>query len=54
VPGADFEKDNIMFDRMRRKRHAFVYDVAESMSQTKAHNAVMRAKEFVQKIQKLI
>ena len=50
----DFEKDNIMFDRMRRKRHALVYDVAGSMSQTEAHNAVMRAKEFVQKIQKLI
>ena len=52
--GADFEKDNIMFDRMRWKRHALVYDVAGSMSQTEAHNAVMRAKEFVPKIQKLI
>ena len=48
------KKDNIMFDRMRWKRHALVYDVAGSMSQTEAHNAVMRAKEFVPKIQKLI
>ena len=54
VLGADFENDNIMFDRMRRKRHTLVYDVAGSMSQTEAHNAVMRAKEFVEKIKKMV
>jgi len=42
------------FDRMRRKRNLFTYEVSFSISQTEAENALKNATKFVKTIQKFI
>jgi uncharacterized protein (UPF0332 family) len=37
---------SVQLDRMRRKRHASVYDTAGTIPETEAANAVARAEEF--------
>ena len=48
------EEDVIILDRMRRKRHAAVYDTAGMISKREAENAVARAEELVKKIEKML
>ncbi|KUG19930.1 hypothetical protein ASZ90_010323 [hydrocarbon metagenome] len=44
-------EDAILLDRMRRKRHASVYDMAGVISRAEAEAAVARAEEFVARIE---
>ncbi|MCC7565706.1 MAG: HEPN domain-containing protein [Methanomicrobiaceae archaeon] len=44
-------EDAILLDRMRRKRHASVYDMAGVISHAEAEAAVARAEEFVARIE---
>ena len=44
-------EDAILLDRMRRKRHASVYDTAGIVSRAEAEAAVARAEEFVARIE---
>lgn len=42
------------FDRMRRKRNIFIYEVNISISPTEVENALITAKEFVELIKEII
>ena len=44
----------IFFDRMRRKRHQAVYDVAGTISQKEAEKAITRADKTIKKVEKMI
>ncbi|MEA2054923.1 MAG: HEPN domain-containing protein [Candidatus Thermoplasmatota archaeon] len=44
----------IVLDRMRRKRHATVYDTAGTISEKEADNAVERAGNLVQEIERIL
>jgi uncharacterized protein (UPF0332 family) len=48
------ESDVLYFERMRRKRHRAVYDLAGTISLTEAKNAVSRAEKIIKQIQKII
>mgnify|MGYP000856610706 CR=1 FL=1 len=48
------ESDILYFDRMRRKRHKSVYDVAGAISKTEAENAVLKSGKILDKVKKLI
>ena len=52
--GKKFAMIVIRFDKMRRKRNIFTYDVAVSISKTEANNALNTAVEFVEIIEKVI
>jgi uncharacterized protein (UPF0332 family) len=41
-------------DRMRRRRHAVVYDMAGTVSQLEAENAVSRAESFLSAVEDLL
>jgi uncharacterized protein (UPF0332 family) len=47
-------QDGIIFDRMRRKRHSSVYDMAGSISETEAESAVSHAEILIRKIEVLL
>ena len=47
-------QDAIIFDRMRRKRHSSVYDMAGSISETEAESAVSHAEILIRKIEVLL
>jgi uncharacterized protein (UPF0332 family) len=47
-------QDAIIFDRMRRKRHSSVYDMAGSVSETEAESAVSHAEVLIRKIEDLL
>lgn len=47
-------QDAIIFDRMRRKRHSSVYDMAGSISETEAESAVSHAEVLIRKIEGLL
>ncbi|HDS64001.1 MAG TPA: HEPN domain-containing protein [Methanofollis liminatans] len=44
----------LAFDRMRRKRHITVYDMAGTVSEEEAKNAVSRAEAFLDAIERLL
>jgi len=46
--------DTIIFDRMRRKRHSSVYDMAGSISETEAESAISHAEILIRKIETLL
>jgi uncharacterized protein (UPF0332 family) len=48
------KEEVVVLDRMRRKRHATVYDTAGTISETEAENAVERAKNLVQEIERIL
>ena len=48
------EEDVIILDRMRRKRHATIYDTAGTISEIEAENIVKRAEKLVREIVKMI
>jgi uncharacterized protein (UPF0332 family) len=48
------EKDAIIFDRMRRKRHSSVYDTAGAISATEAEFAVEQADLLIRRIEALL
>jgi uncharacterized protein (UPF0332 family) len=48
------KQDAIIFDRMRRKRHSSVYDMAGSISETEAESAVSHAEVLIRKIEVLL
>jgi uncharacterized protein (UPF0332 family) len=48
------KQDAIIFDRMRRKRHSSVYDMAGSISETEAESAVSHAEVLIRKIEYLL
>ena len=48
------EKDAIVFDRMRRKRHSSVYDTAGAISETEAEFAVGQAELLIRRIEVLL
>lgn len=48
------EKDAIVFDRMRRKRHSSVYDTAGAISETEAEFAVGQAELLIGRIESLL
>jgi uncharacterized protein (UPF0332 family) len=48
------EKDAIVFDRMRRKRHSSVYDTAGAISETEAEFAVEQAELLIHRIESLL
>jgi len=52
--GADFKAIIAHFDRMRRKRNIFMYDIEVSISIAEAKNALDTAIEFVELIEKRI
>ena len=43
-----------IFDRMRKKRHAMVYDEPDVISEQEAANALTWAEEFIQKIENIL
>jgi len=45
---------SVQLDRMRRKRHASVYDTAGTIPGTEAEHAVVRAGEFFRVIERLL
>nr|WP_320162769.1 HEPN domain-containing protein [uncultured Methanoregula sp.] len=47
-------EDAVIFDRMRRKRHSSVYDMAGSISETEAKSAVTHAEILLRKIEELL
>ena len=47
-------EDIVILDRMRRKRHAAVYDTAGMVSEKEAENAVARAEKIVHEIEKML
>ncbi|MGB3459003.1 MAG: HEPN domain-containing protein [Halobacteriota archaeon] len=47
-------EDVIVLDRMRRKRHATIYDTAGTISIREAENAVERAEKLVHEIEKML
>ncbi|MBN2621061.1 HEPN domain-containing protein [candidate division WOR-3 bacterium] len=52
--GNDFKSIATYFDRMRRKRNRFTYEVDTSISITEARNALRVATEFVDLLEKRI
>ena len=48
------EKDAVVFDRMRRKRHSSVYDTAGTITETEAEFAVEQAELLIRKIEALL
>lgn len=48
------ETDVLYFDRMRRKRHKSVYDVAGAISLTEAENAILKAEKITKEIKRII
>lgn len=52
--GKKFESLAEHFDRMRKKRNIFTYDVGISISKTEAKNALNTAAEFVSVIRDII
>ena len=52
--GKKFESLVEHFDRMRKKRNIFTYDVGISISKTEAKNAINTAAEFVNVIRDII
>jgi uncharacterized protein (UPF0332 family) len=44
----------VAFDRMRRKRHVAVYDVAGAVSKTDAENAIRWAGKFLSEARKIL
>jgi uncharacterized protein (UPF0332 family) len=48
------EKDAVVFDRMRRKRHSSVYDTAGSVSEAEAEFAVSQAEHLIHTIEALL
>lgn len=47
-------EDVIVLDRMRRKRHATIYDTAGTISIREAENAVERAEKLVHEIERML
>jgi len=45
---------DIVLDRMRRKRHATIYDTAGTISIREAENAVERAEKLVHEIERML
>jgi uncharacterized protein (UPF0332 family) len=52
--GDEFKSIAVYFDRMRRKRNRFTYEVDASISKTEAQNALRVATEFVDLLGKRI
>ena len=48
------KEDVIALDRMRRKRHATIYDTAGTISIREAENAVERAEKLVQGVERML
>ena len=48
------KEDVIVLDRMRRKRHATIYDTAGTISIREAENAVERAEKLVQGVERML
>jgi len=48
------EKDAVVFDRMRRKRHSSVYDTAGAISESEAEFAVVQAELLIRIIEALL
>ena len=44
----------IVLDRMRRKRHATIYDTAGTISEKEAENAVERAEKLIREIERML
>jgi len=47
-------EDVIVLDRMRRKRHATIYDTAGTISEKEAENAVERAEKLIREIERML
>jgi uncharacterized protein (UPF0332 family) len=47
-------QDVVTFDRMRRKRHSSVYDMAGSISESEAKSAVSHAESLIRKFEELL
>jgi len=47
-------EDVIVLDRMRRKRHATIYDTAGTISEKEAENAVERAEKSIREIERML
>jgi len=54
ILGDEFKKEIATFDRLRRKRHTIVYDIAGSISEYEAEFAVKSAEKFIRKIEKIL
>ena len=54
VLGDKFEKEIAAFDRLRRKRHAAIYDEAGVISGYEADFAIKSAERFLDEVEKLI
>ena len=52
--GKEFKTLVERFDKMRRKRNIFTYDVDISISKTEADNALTTARKFVELMEKII
>ena len=48
------EKDAVVFDRMRRKRHSSVYDTAGAISESEAEFTVVQAELLIRIIEALL
>jgi len=48
------KEDVIVLDRMRRKRHATIYDTAGTISIREAENAVERAEKLIREIERML
>ncbi|MDP3566398.1 HEPN domain-containing protein [Sediminibacterium sp.] len=48
------ESDILYFDRMRRKRHQAVYDIAGTISLNEAKNAILRAEKITNEVKEII
>ena len=48
------EKDVLYLDRMRRKRHKSVYDIAGAISLSEAKNAISEAEKITGEIKRII
>jgi len=48
------KEDVIVLDRMRRKRHATLYDTAGMVSESEAKNAFERAEKLVHEIEQML
>ncbi|NOR77009.1 MAG: HEPN domain-containing protein [Methanophagales archaeon] len=48
------KEDVIVLDRMRRKRHATIYDTAGIISEKEAENAVERAEKLIREIERML
>ena len=52
--GAAYTAQVQLFDQMRRKRHRVIYEVAGLVSKQEAEQAIIFAREFVEKITQII